>query len=668
MSLKKCVQCGDSYQSTCNDCIPKCTSCSNKCTTFIDTNCVFYNYNQPWLYSELTCLGISSDSNLTTILKAIDSRMCTAFLISDTYTIDLEWVNGNILRANAIIDPASTLPYSISSAGIKLDCCEDTNTCANVDYEILSALGDVTATPSFYQTLQPDCFTKSQYLSNVGVVDSTTVIGGGVVSIKYSNYLTNSVSIQTAVGASFQMSLNVCAADIVGKTSQFVTELSTTPYCKFIQPCVLEVSKVPHSEKFFNSNFYNPQFEENPIYNNKLYFLDNTDNLANSQSYIRYWDFNSNEVVTISGAPANLNHTINGATGDLVEYPYLSSLIIDQTDINNNEPAIYSVTEKCVCRIIRSNNSSCDERNNWTSYVIGGNDTVVGALTNGNGLNARFNGLNGIKILGYYNNAPIFILSDRLNSVLRIMYLNIGSKNLASSWSVATLPCDVDPVNNTVDALGYDHSTHANVNVDRTTNEIFTFYETGGNAIISVSKYTGNPNLPSDYLVGANYTTVYALEHTAAYGNTIGVNDGYNTNGKDIHFISKLLISGVATYVYGEYSGTSSSVYLNKFIKTVSNPASPSDYEFSQVVADNTGGQFGNIGDFSNTCYAGCFGLVTLPNGTIVDYGFSGFRKWDFSISEITEVLIGETDGTYSQTDINTLTFMDSQYKLIKTC
>jgi hypothetical protein len=670
--VNKCIQCGITYSTECKECVSKCNNCSNsKCTTYFDTNCVYYNYNQPYKYSELTCLGIKSDTNLTTILKAIDSRMCTPILLQDTYTVSLSWDINNALTADVRIDPASTIPYSIGPAGIKIDCCDPTQICNDVVYDIDYTFGDITKIGSFYNVFQDDYFTKSQYLTTVKLTGNTIMTGAGLSFIKYNNYLTNTVALKNTLLGTFDFPLDICAQSIIGKSSQMTVELGTTPYCKFFETCKLSVERVPHSETFYNMSIFNPQMEQESIYNNVLYFVENANNNLTVSSQIRKWDIITNEVVTISGTNFANGTLINNSFGNTVEYVGLTSLILDSTDLYINEPAIYTVTMNgCVCRVIKNNSNLCDERSNWITYIIAGADQAPANISNTTGDLARFQNPNGIKQLGVYNNAPILLISDRDNHSLKLVYFLGGNRNSSLDWYVSTIPTNADPILNSFSGVAFHGSAYANINFDRTLNELFTFYEYNGDSFVSIAKFTGNPNLPSAYLNGANYTNVYALKAAVSNGALLqNGSDGSSAEVGNMFFLNKIVINNQVWYVYCEMNSTISSVYLNGFKKLTSSPATLNDFEYHQFIQNNTIAP-GTIGAFNPTGSANCYGFITLNNGDIVDYGPGGFRLWDFDTDTIVSVLCGETDNTYSQTQLTLVNnnYTDTQYKFLLEC
>ena len=602
--------------------------------------------------------------------------MCTPILIQDTYTIHLNWDINGALEADAIIDPASTIPYSIGPNGIKIDCCDPTQICEDVEYAIDYSFGDVSKIGSFYNTSQADYFTKSQYLTTVELTGNTIMTGAGLSFIKYNNYLTNTVALKNTLIGTFDFPLNICAQSIVGKSSQMTVEMGTTPYCKFFKTCDFSVERVPHSERFFNLSLFNPQMEQEPIFNNVLYFIENANNNTSVASYIRRWDIITNEVTTISGNVFNTGETINNSFGNSVEYLGLNSIVIDPTDLYINEPCIYAVTiTGCVLRILKNNSNLCDERGNWITYIIAGSHNANG-LTDGAGDIAEFHTSSDIKQLGVYNNAPILLIADKGGATaLRMVYFNGGNRNAASDWIVKTLPSDVEPIGNVVDGIAYSGANYATINVDRTTNEIFTAYANLGTTFIFITKFLGDPNDPNDYMNSTLYSNIYALKSATASGSTLGAGvNGNSAFAENIMFINKIMIGGIPTYVYCEFGGgpgpNTASIYMNGFVKNIPIPVDPSSFTYSQIVDDNTGGSAGNIGAFSSTCYACCTGIFPLNNGNIVDYGPGGFRLWDFIGEEIVSVLVGEVDNTYNQTELALPNgnFTDTQYKFNLEC
>lgn len=669
--MANCVQCGEPATNNCESCVPKCTNCSNKCTTFLDTDCVFYNYNQPNKYSDFECLGIASNTSLTDILKAMDERLCTPFLVQDTNTVDLV-ISGNVLSANVRIDPASTVPYSIGPNGIKLDCCETAEVCSGIDYEIEYNLGDVTKAPNFYTVLNNSYFTKSQYLDNVLIADATSYTGGTFSYLKYMNFLTNSMAYAPGNAQSFNMPLQCCAKSIIDKQAQFVVELGILPLCKFTKSCVITTDRIEHSEKLKTPLNYNPQFDEPPYHNGWLYFPD-----YKVSSVIRKVHLDTREVITISGMKSASIQTFNGANGAYVVYPDLAGLFADTQEISNGEPVLYSATTRgVIIRIVRTSNDKCDERENWTTFVIAGANTNGDVV--GTGDVARFTGLNSVKSMGYYNGAPILILSDRGNGKLKIAYYTGINKNVASNWVIATIPTDSLPVENGGNKVGFSNSQYANFNVDRLQKLIVTFYENAGRTIVAMNSFTGNVNIPSDYLVAANYTPHYAINCASASGASITTQNGSATSAQNIYFMSKVYKSGGPVnsygYAYCEYSPSDSRTlpYLNYlYLHTNTAPLDPTKYRVSQLIGNNLTQPIANTGAMPGTANSTSYGICTVLLANLpkqIDLTESAFRVIDFNTNLVGPIVVGETNATFTQGDTAATDYMDTQYQFKITC
>lgn len=637
----------------------------------MDTDCVFYNYNQPNKFSDFECLGIPSDTSLTDILKAIDARMCTPILVQDTYTLDLGFNGAGALFGNVRIDPASTLPYSIGPNGIKLDCCENPFACEDVEYEIEFSLGEVVKSPDVYTTLDPTYFTKSQYLDNVELIDNTSFVGGTFSYLKYTNFLTSSMVYVPGNGQTVSMPLQSCAKSIIGKTAQFVGELGLAPICRFYKPCTISAVRVPHSEKLKDPGNFNAQFDEPPYYNGWLYFPDIKDGAV-----IRKANLDTREVITISGTKTALTDTLNGANGAYAAYPGLGSIITDLQEISNGEPVIYTITPKgALCRIVRVSSDKCDERENWTTFVIAG-DNIGGDVT-GIGSVARFRTPLGVKRMGYYNGAPILLIADTANGKVKMAYYTGINKNSSANWIIANLPVDVDPVAGSSNKIGFANSMYANINVDAALKQIVTFYEYGGKSIICMTNFTGNVNVPADYLSTSNYACHYALNATTATGQSLTLSSGSVAPVKDMYFVSKIYKSGpiqLYSYAYGEYDGVGlkTNAYLNSFyLNTTSGTLTPTNYRFAQLIANNTSQAIGGTGSMPSGVNSTCYGIVYVPIGNVlkhVDLTKSAFRIIDFGTNIVGPVLVGEINGTYTNGDISASDYMDTQYELQTQC
>lgn len=675
MAITLCSQCGEKLIEGHCDCVANCTNCNNVCKSFLDTDCVYYNYGHPEWASDLVCLGLPSNTSLTTIIKAIDSKLCTAILVEDTYSIDLT-LTGNVLTGNVRIDPASTLPYSIGPAGIKLDCCDPELTCEDVEYELLFDLNPIVVNSTFYDTLDPLYFVKSQYLTSVGISDGSSMSGANLTYLKYINYFSNTVYVTQTLGGVFQMPLGICGNAAAEATGQFILEMATSPYCKFFLNCSLTAPRVDYSERYLNPGCINPQIGDVYVYNNWLYFIDNGP--SGEASVIRRLNINTLELRTLSGGDITLLPTVTNSLGNATSYDGLMGLNLDINELVNGEPVIYTVSYAgIVCRVVRETNNQCDERANWKTYIIAG-ATAVGDVL-GAGDVARFNTPNGIKRIGYYNLCPILGISDAGNGKIKFMYLASGNKNIAASWTVAEIPTNADPVLNAVDAVGFALSLACNFNYDLDTDTFISYYESGGNTFICITPFTGNTTVPSDFLSASSYSTRHnAMKNTATYSGTPALTPGDGLSAQIRHpfFVSKIT-SSLATfdgdlYVFTEtLAGIISSSYLNGFYRRNGAPTDPTDYWFIQPIATNVNA-IGAIGSFAAAAHAGCSGFYPITIGatnTILDITTGGFRVWDFNTTfSITSVFSGGAIVAATGTVNNASNFMDTQYELTKTC
>lgn len=673
MALIPCSQCGEVLVDGHCNCVENCTNCDNVCKSFLDTDCIYYNYGHPEWASDLVCLGLPSNTSLTTILKAMDAKMCTAILVEDTYSVDLT-LTGNVVTGIVRIDPASTVPYSITPSGIKLDCCDPATTCDDVTYNLAFSLDPLVATPSFYDTLDPLYFVKSQTLTSVGIVDASTMSGASLTYLKYINYFSNTVYITQSLGGTFQLPLGICGSAAAESTGSIIVELATSPYCRFFISCYLTAPRVDYSERYLNPGCINPQIGDTHVYNNWLYFVDNGP--AGEASVIRRINVSTLEVRTLSGGDLTLLPTVTNSLGTLTSYDGLMGLNIDLNDIVNGEPVIYTVSYAgVVCRLVRETINQCDERANWKTYIIAGASSTGDVI--GLGSAARFNHPNGIKRIGYYNLCPILGISDAGNGKIKYMYHVSGNKNIAANWTVANIPINADPVLNVVDAVGFAASLACNFNYDLDTDTFISYYESGGNTFICIAPFTGDPTDPADFVVTANYSTRHnAMKNTAAYSDPATLGNGSTAQIKHPFFISKVT-SPLATldnelYVFTEASlALVSSSYLNGFFRNNGAPTGPTHYTFIQPLVPNAN-PIGSIGLFGGLAHAGCAGFynIEIANADVVlDITTGGFRVWGFLSSySISSVFSGGSVIAATGTVNNASNYMDTQYELTKTC
>lgn len=479
------MSCSKCNRNTCN-CITSqepinCDPCTKTtyCAEKIDTDCVYYHLCKPSDPSKLTCLGLPSNTSLTLILEEIDKMLCGfigtfGIIAEDTNTVDTtvtSALNIYTIKSDVRIDPASTLPYSIGPAGLKLDCC--VNDCSDVEKEIDYSFDSLDKGTDFYTTLQPNYFTKSDLLLSLELTDGSSIIGDTLSYLKYT-LMPVGIDIINVLGDPISLGINNCGKNVINSVYPLAIEMLTSMGCFESKICSVTTGRVPYSERYNYPYRSNPQINDLPIMADVntspmidkgiIYINDvKTDNLSTSfGGVIRKFNLNTKELTTISGtiSGAPFVVTVNGLAGDVVGYDYLSGPVLDKNEMSNGEPAIYiaifgPIGRSAICRVIKEKNSECDERANWTTYVIAGNTAVATsdvpsvAGTTAFGSAARFDQVYGMKKWYDINGEPSFLIVDAGNSKIKLLYYNGGgSKNLSSNWKVTyfglTIPTGVD--------------------------------------------------------------------------------------------------------------------------------------------------------------------------------------------------------------------------------
>lgn len=679
------------------------------CKEKIDTDCVYYNLNEPNAPSNLVCMGINSNTSLTAILTRIDQLLCgfeNPFMILGGTTDTAQVVTSNVgsiytVFANVKIDPASTLPYSISPAGIKLDCCDPEPFDCSGTYILLdTSLASITRASSFYDVLNPNYFVKSDTIQEVVFADSSVLGGDGLTYLKYTSTLPLGLNSFNTLGGFCTINCNTCASTMTSAVGSLLLEMQTQRGCYDSKLYSLETSRVPYSERYAYPYRFNAQINDTPIvsdpltpsimdkgilYFNDTYFL--TPGTSNG-SVVRKLNLNTKEVRTISGdiTSGTFNKVDDGAIGSVVRYNYSSSINADKSEVYNGEPVLYfanfgqstvgSPVGGCIVRVVKEQSNNCDERDNWVSYVIANPDNILGttatdALTPGSTIN--FRNLYGIKRWFDVNNAPSFYIVETApvpsSGVPRIKYLyytGVGSRNIASNWRVATVAIDADP-----DIFPVD----CNINVedielrneetgeDYATKRLIIFFD---GKIRFYDWASAIPPAPiSSYEIDTLSNFIFTEVANGATSSTDGSYPGLATVDKP-NYIYKYTNPSLAFnhYVFGQGSPTGGYTTNERQVRL---------FEYSGLTYDYT-----TILPGTNSAQVGTSGLPAAVNGysegfftdlqnNLYDFTLGGVRSWDLS-SATSSIYAGGDSALAVQTQYAQLPNplrMDTQYQLI---
>jgi hypothetical protein len=693
------MSCSKCNRNTCN-CITSqqpinCDPCtkSTYCAEKIDTDCVYYHLCKPSDPSKLTCLGLPSNTSLTLILEEIDKMLCGfigtfGIIAQDTNTVDTtvtSALNIYTIKSDVRIDPASTLPYSIGPNGIKLDCC--VNDCSDVVKEIDYIFNNIDKGADFFSTLQPTYFTKSDLLLSLELVDNSSIVGDSLSYLKYT-LMPSGIDIITTLGDNVSLGINNCGRNIIGGVYPLVIEMQTVMGCFDFKICSVNIERVLYSERYNFAYRFNPQInnlpiiaDENtsPVIDKGIVYINDVKTNSLSTSFggvLRKFNLNTKELTTISGtvsaSPSVV--TISGLSGDVVGYDFLSGPVLDKNEISNGEPAIYVALfgpsgRSAICRVIKEKNNECDERANWTTYVIAGDTTVASgdipsvAGTSSFGNAARFAQLYGMKKWYDVNGEPSFLVVDAGNSKIKLLYYNgSGSKNSATNWKVYYFGLNI--------VSGVDR----NINVDYVDSSIDPDPSLGQKIIIFTS---GQINfyeftVPTPSLTDLTTLANYVLTDTIGDGTSTDIDGSVPAVARvsEPNYLSRYMdfSSSDAYYMWGNAGpglptpSTVRSRLRNVPIVGLNN--------VSSLIGGNTF-DFGTTGLLSSTVSGYSHGFFTDLQGNLYDLTMGGIRLWDLStVPYSCSLYSGGFDALSTQTQWSGFnqTYMDTQYEFKIDC
>lgn len=675
----KCDCITSQFPVNCDPCL------KNKyCKEKIDADCVYYHLNDPTEVSKLTCLGLPSNTPLTIILEKIDEMLCgfvgTFNIVGeDTNSIDTTVTSvGNIytVKSDLRIDPTSTAPISITADGLKVDCCE--KDCTGVSINLGFLFTSLSKETDFFTTLDPIYFTKSDFLISLNLADTSTLTGDTITYLKYT-LMPTGIDIKTATGSPISLGINNCGKNIINSTFPLVIELQTSQGCYGFKMCEVNTNKVDYSERFNYPYRVNFQINDIPIIPDNttsttsdrgiLYFNDvKAANLGTSfGSVIRKINLNTREVRTISGVITGGAGvvTVNAAPGNLVGYDYISGPILDKEEISNGEPAIYAAVfgpngKSCIVRIIKEKDNECDERANWTTYVISGSTAALGDVplavgATSNALAARYNQLYGIKRWFDINGEPSFLAVDAGNAKIKLLYYGgSGSKNDGNNWLVNYF------------GLLISSGVDRNINVD----DIF-----GGKKLIILT--SGNIKfydftVPTPSLTDIKTLANYVLVDTIGNGTPSDV-DGAVPGVARVSepvFISKYTDFGSSDPYWIWGNGGPGIPVPDTTRSRLRYAQAPSPTSVASHIGANTL-DFGTAGLVASDVSGFSQGFFYDLQNDLYDLTFGGFRKWNLSTPPYDcEVFAGGFDGSATQTEWSGLNqaYMDTQYEFEITC
>jgi hypothetical protein len=645
----------------------------------MDTDCVFYHLDNPSEESNLTCLGIPSNTSLTIILEEIDKRLCGflsnfGIIVQDTNTVDMTITSaGNIytIKSDVRIDPASTAPVTISSAGIKIDCCDG---CTGVSSTLNSTFNSLVKGTTYFNTLQPNYYVQNDTIVSVVLNELSTLTGDTLSFLKYQLLPSTGVDINTTVGGNITLVINECGKYLKDKKFTLLSELNSKKNCFNYKICSVQSERVDYSERFsypYRANFQindlpiMPTPNTSPVVDHGTLYFNDVKGFSVSASdggAIRKINLNDNETISISGTTSlgSPGVTINNTWGDTVQYDYNSSIIADKDEIVNGEPVLYfSTFGGVVCRIVKERNNQCDERANWKTYVIAGANsnatTVPAGLGTVSGTASRFRKPYGIKRWFDINNEPSFFLIESWTSKLHLLYYSgSGPKNSSNSWSVRYFGLTA--------TTGFSE----NINVDTIPGgkRLLVF---GLGTITHYDFTVPSPSLTDIATLGNYVATTIVTGAASTVDGAFGVARVDNPS-----YISKVIDASSSDeyYVFGQenlgfpISYAPQSGVLRYYDATSSTPA------INSVILSNTNplgssGTAGSANGFSQ-------GFIRTLLGSYLDITMGGFREWFSTSSFLSNSVIkaGGASALSTDTEWDNLSdvSMDTQYELQITC
>lgn len=612
---------------------------------------------------------------------------CTDGCLDVVYTDCIKNSAEITLCGNVIPIKTKTLTELLALITEALDC--QNVPCDEVIKTLSFTYTDLTKSLSYYQTLDPSYFTKSDIVTSIGINDNSTVTGDTLSYLEYSSLalLTQYLLTALTLGSTFNLSTNICGNNLINTINEIWLKMLTTRSCFETKMCTLEATQVDYSERYnfpYRANF---QIDATPITNTPgietssdkgtLYFNDVLSESASSSDggIVRKINLNNGELITIAG---NISSgltpiTYNNVWGDVVEYDYNSSVIIDQNELVNGEPVIYFCTFGGVlCRLVRERNDQCDERANWKNYIIAGtlNSTsnipsstgLVNAVT---GTAARFETPYGIKKWYDVNGEPSFLIADTGNDILKLVYYidGVNGKNSSNNWNVVN--------------LGFTLTGFAsNINVEDSP------INPGEKRIIILNQssigfvdYVGADFSVAEITDITNYVIHYAVNAVPT-----GVTDGVGTTAR-VYNPSWIYRIGdpLATYyyVFGQETpdpiGGPYVLTQNRLLRAISEAApaaTDADYTFSTLIPSTGLTPDGYVGSFAvNANVRTTQGMFVDLQGNYYDITRGGIRLYDFGSSSIASVESGASSlANKTVTTVTDSDPMDTQYQLTLNC
>ena len=671
MACPNCLDCNN----PCNDCqenvpatpttwVPELPACTDGCEFSVPTDCVMLSEEV-----ELCNATYEAGTPLTPMLQDLASAICCNCITCDAVTKVLDYTYEGITKVDSV-----------------------------------------------FNTLLPEYFTKSNQLESIDFEDGSSIINDITQNLKYYSFVLGSqvMLADGDLGDTFSLESNLCTKDLINRPIDIWAELTTSRGCYESLKCTLTASKVDYSERIAYPYRFNAQINDVPVIPDPtinsltdkgiLYFNDvlPVGSSVSKGSTVRKVNLNTREITTISGNYTNSNDTktVNGTNGTQVMYGFGSAIVADKGEIHNGEPVLYfatfgksSTNGGVICRVVKEKDSccSCDERENWTTYVLGNpeNTFANNGSTETSGDATTFKNPYGLKRWYDVNGAPSFYIYDGAGAKLYYMYYNgLGSLNQDSSWNFkeVTVPGTVSGVTCSLGGI----SSNINVefaNRDEATTVTKNLLVTTNNGIFSFLWDDVTPPVVSESisLSGASWINTaytYNASTCATSLHVDGVYDSSTTSGNTVtvsspNYIFRLKNTAYNFYLYGTGNPIKTAIrsittpdYIKFTHDTVTLELNPTGttLALNPITYTGIGNSSASLGDLNGYSE----GFFTDLQGNLYDMTIGGIRLWD--PSDMTCVpYIGQSSALATElvfNDIKDYIFyrMDTQYRLAKTC
>lgn len=550
--------------------------------------------------------------------------------------------------------------------GISECPCDDVTTLSVPQLlEVLTASSD-------FNKLEDTNFVKNDIIVGVKYEDGSQISGG---TFGYTEIIDQVISQQGLIqtqGEEITLPCSVCGESLIGQSGKLITYVNSNCGCRQPHECDIEIQPLEYSERYAIPYRFNPQIDDAPfieatevidgqVYTTKkLIFADSYIGGANSgDSMIRYIKFKTNSIGTttfhetrtlfgakrLGGASAI---TYNNSVGDVVFFDRASSINLDNAEIVNGYPVMYFTTfGGAICRAVRENSGNCDERKNWTIYVI---KDFQSPTKNLYGMKKWYVDANGNQTFLYYNATD--------GKVLLLNHNNSGSKNSSANW-----------VTTDITTMAFS-SQDGNINVELGNDYIFMY----GNSMLKLAIYNGTSAL-SSLQTPANYSVSTICNNASA--SPISYVDGLGGSATIYrpYWLQKIQVGSEERYYFGNSSNNTANnykdwSYLRYFVYKGDAPTLPDSWDFKTdiIVNVNNDSPYGDgtwVSDSSSLVNGMSLGMCEIEDYGMVSLGLYGARLFDFDGTEVS--IISGQDSAGADLD-TTEPQMDTQFQYTLSC